>query len=135
MSLKKILVIDDHPMMHRELEKVLKSYGFHFVGAFDAVSGLRMAKDEQPDLILLDIKLSQIDGKQVAKSLKSSSETKDIPIIFMTVTLSKKDDGVNQKIDVDGISYQAFAKPLNYLETIKYIQNVLSINQKENPSP
>jgi len=127
---KKILIIDDHPIMHRELEKVLAKEGFQFTGAFEAMGGLRKAKEESPDLILLDVMLPEYDGKQVVRSLKSDPETKDIPIIFMTVTLSKKDDVFDKTIEVEGVAYPAFPKPLNYPKVIGLMKELISAREK-----
>ncbi len=123
---KKILIIDDHPIMHRELEKVLSKEGFVFVGAFDAMSGLRKVKEEQPDLVLLDVMLPEYDGKQVVRSIKSDPDLKHIPVIFMTVTLSKKDDVFDKTIDVDAVPYPAFPKPLNYPKVIALMNELIN---------
>ena len=114
MSKGKILVIDDHPIMHRELEKMLTTNGYEFFGAFDVVGGLRKAKLQKPDLVLVDIMLPEIEGTQVVRSFKTDPDLKNVPIIFMTVTLSKKDEAKNKMIKVDSESYPAFAKPISY---------------------
>ena len=130
---QKILVVDDHVMMHRTLEKVLKSQNFEFIGAFDAVSAIAKAADEAPDLILLDLRLPDIDGQQVARSLKTDPKTQNIPIIFITATLSKKDDKVDKHVVVDGITYLAFAKPLYYPKLISVIKKTIAAQGQESP--
>ncbi|OGX06704.1 MAG: hypothetical protein A2Z88_09505 [Omnitrophica WOR_2 bacterium GWA2_47_8] len=127
---KKILVIDDHPMMHRELEKILSAQGFEFLGCFDAISGIRKVKESLPDLVLLDMMLPELDGKQVVRSIKTDEETKHIPVIFITATLSKRDDKKEKTIDVDGVTYPAFAKPLFYLKLISTIRHLIDENEK-----
>ena len=134
----KILVIDDHVMMHRTLEKVLNSQGFQFIGAFDAVSALSKAVSEAPDLILLDLRLPDMDGKQVVRSLKTDPKTRGIPIVFITATLSKKNDKEEKYVDVDGKQYLAFAKPLYYPKLVSVIRKEVNAFRKNNqtgPSP
>ncbi|OGX06703.1 MAG: hypothetical protein A2Z88_09500 [Omnitrophica WOR_2 bacterium GWA2_47_8] len=120
-----ILVIDDHPIMHRVLEKRLKSQGYEYRGAQDAFTGLRMVKEEHPDLILMDILLPEINGRELTKRLKADPQTKDIPVVFISVTLSKKNDKEEKEIVIDGVTYPAFAKPLYTPKLQSVIRKIL----------
>ena len=122
----KILIIDDHPMMHRELEKILTSQGYQFIGAFDVISGLRKAKQERPNLILLDVMLPEMDGLQVVRSIKTDPEIKDIPVIFMSVKFGVKHQQKETTVTVDDVVYPAFGKPLQYAQLLGFIKELIN---------
>ncbi len=81
---RKILVIDDDAVARRVLEQRLRESGYSTVFAFDAVSVLRIARDESPDLILLDIGLPGGDGFVVMERLKRIQTLAHIPVIVFT---------------------------------------------------
>ena len=85
MEEKKILIIDDEPDLVKMLSSRLESNGYKTISASTGVEGLQKAKEEHPDLILLDIMLPQLSGVTIALWLKESEETKSIPIIVITV--------------------------------------------------
>jgi DNA-binding response OmpR family regulator len=78
-----ILIIEDSPLVQSLLSDILhEEYELAFQG--DGRSGLAVAQADLPDLILLDIRLPQMDGYEVCRILKESGKTRDIPIIFIT---------------------------------------------------
>ena len=81
---KKILVVDDEPNIIKLLESRLSHSGYDIITAVDGKTCLKKAKDEKPDLILLDIILPGLNGFEVCKHLKKDQETKDIPILIMS---------------------------------------------------
>ena len=123
---KKILIVDDDYGFVRLLHKWLKVANYDIWEAFDATHGLALAKSESPDLILLDIILPDVDGKEVARRLYSDPATKDIPIIFTTVTIDLKVDKGDQKIGIDGRKYQGFAKPLHNARLISAVRKAIN---------
>ena len=80
----KILLVEDNEMNRDMLSRRLQKKGFEVVLAFDGLSGVEMAKQERPDLILMDLSLPEIDGWEATRRIKSSPETRDIPIIALT---------------------------------------------------
>lgn len=81
----KILVIEDNKNNMYLTTFLLESLGgYEVFQAFDGQAGLEMAKEVSPDLILLDIQLSKIDGLQVAKRLKDNPAFHDTPVIALT---------------------------------------------------
>ncbi len=121
---KKILVVDDDPVIVRLLNKLLLNDGYEFLAAYDGGEGVRMALEENPDLILLDVIMPDLRGTDVVRVLKESKKTKEIPIVFMTTMINIKDDRGQEVISVDGLEYRAFAKPLHY-------RKILSVIRKE----
>ena len=82
--MNKILIIEDEPEQVKLISMRLKANGYEVISTELAREGLRIAEEEKPDLILLDILLPDISGLEVAESLKSDTTTKDIPIIAIT---------------------------------------------------
>ena len=82
-----------------------------------------MAKKQNPDLIILDVMMPDMDGAEVVKVLKSEPSVKDIPVIFLTaLVLNEEESGGQSSIMVDGVYYTAISKPFKtdkFLETIK----------------
>jgi len=84
MEKKKLLVVEDEVVLNKALQDFLTFEGFDVTVAFDGEDGIKKTFSEKPDLVLLDIILPKKDGYEVIKELKSSSETKNIPIILLT---------------------------------------------------
>ena len=85
-----ILVVDD---TETNIDMLVEALGddYEVMVAMDGEDALQMAKEEPPDLILLDVMMPGIDGFEVCEILKSSSETNSIPVIFMTGKTDKED--------------------------------------------
>ena len=81
---KKILFIDDNSVDRALIGKLLTKYDFSVSLAEDGAQGLKMAHEEKPDLILLDILLPHISGIELCKKLKKDPVAQHIPIIFYT---------------------------------------------------
>lgn len=80
----KILLVEDEPGQAMAISAALNNAGYETAVAEDGKEGLKKAKTESPDLILLDIVLPKMDGVAVLKELKKNSQTKDIPVIILT---------------------------------------------------
>ena len=87
----KVLLIEDNELNRDMLTRRLERKEFIVSCAEDGQSGIDMAKNEMPDIILLDLSLPVIDGWNVAKQLKADTNTKDIPIIALTAHAMKGD--------------------------------------------
>jgi len=81
---KKILFIEDESALQKTLGEALRQEGHEVISALDGETGLRLAKSEKPDLVLLDLVLPRIHGFEVLKELKEGEETKTMPIIVLT---------------------------------------------------
>jgi len=81
---KKILFIEDETALQKAFGTILRDKGYEITSALDGETGLRLAKEEKPDLILLDLILPKIHGFEVLKKLKEEKETKEIPVIVLT---------------------------------------------------
>lgn len=81
---KTILIIDDTPMNLGVMTDTLEDYGFEIITALDGQEGLERARRVQPDLILLDVLMPDLNGFEVCRQLKADQTTREIPVIFMT---------------------------------------------------
>jgi len=115
---KKILIIDDVTENINVLRHILDTYGYELFMAKDGIKGIEIAKSVQPDLILLDIMMPQIDGYETCRRLKKDTNLKDIPVIFLSA-LTNVDDKV-KAFDVGGIDY--IPKPFNEQEVIMRVK-------------
>jgi len=81
---QRILVVDDHPVNCELLEALLVPQGYDVETANSGAEALAMARDNPPDLVLLDVSMPGMDGFQVAQQLRGSEETRLIPIVSAT---------------------------------------------------
>ena len=81
---KKILVVDDEPMVIKMATDALVARGFTVVSAPNGYEGLLAAREQRPDLILLDIEMPDLNGHEVLARLSKDDRTKDIPVIHLS---------------------------------------------------
>ena len=81
---KKVLIVDDEPEQIDFASALLKENGYIPVGASNGIEGMKKAKTEKPDLILLDILMPERGGIGMYQDLKHDEETKNIPVVIVT---------------------------------------------------
>ena len=79
-----ILIVDDTPVILKMLKRQLEHWGYQALTADSGEAGLRLAEQERPDLILLDILMPKMKGREVCARLKANPKTRDIPVMFLT---------------------------------------------------
>lgn len=79
-----ILIVDDEPEMVEFLETLLTIQGYQTLDAYTGAEGLRIARMERPDLILLDLTLPEGDGMQILKTMRGEERTADIPVLVVS---------------------------------------------------
>ncbi|MEK6562863.1 MAG: response regulator [Candidatus Binatota bacterium] len=87
----KILIIEDNDDNRDILKHQLEYLGYKVVEAADGLEGLNQVAKEQPDLVIVDIMMPGIDGKEVARRLRADSKTKDLPVLAATVLFHSED--------------------------------------------
>lgn len=99
--MSKILVVDDDEAINELIKINLELFGYDVVTAKDGVQGYTLAKQEMPDLIVLDVMMPEVDGYTVAKRVRENVNTKDIPILMLTALnmLENKIKGFDLGID------------------------------------
>ncbi len=120
-----ILIIDDNPTNLGVLFDYLEALGFELVVALDGVKGFKRAQYAQPDIILLDVMMPEIDGFETCRILKTDEATKDIPIIFMTALTNTQDK--IKGFEVGGVDY--VTKPIQHEEVLARITTHLRIQK------
>src|SRR5665647_2856766 len=112
----KVLIVEDNPANMKLATFLLQSAGHTVFSATDAEAGLTLARDEQPDLVVMDIQLPGMDGLQAAL-LKRDDATRDIPVIALTALTMKGDEERIRAAGCDGY----IAKPLAYRDFLAII--------------
>jgi two-component system cell cycle response regulator DivK len=118
----KVLVIEDNAANMTLAVFLLQSAGHTVLSAANAETGLAIARDEQPDLVLMDIQLPGMDGLQATTVLKSDEMTRAIPVIALTALAMKGDETRIRAAGCDGY----IAKPLAYKEFLATIADHLA---------
>ena len=120
-----ILIVDDLPDNLRLLRDTLSAEGYKVRSALTGAMALRAAQSPSTELILLDIKLPDIDGYEVCRQLKSDERTADIPIIFLSA-LNETFNKV-QGLAAGGVDY--IAKPFQVEEVLARVETHLTIGR------
>ena len=114
----KILIIDDDENTLWLLGTLLQHHGFSVDKSSSATDGLQMARESKPDLVLLDVMMPEMDGWEVCRRLR---ETSDVPIVFITAKSSVKD--VVKGLEIGGDDY--IVKPFDNHELLARIRTQL----------
>lgn len=117
----KILVADDNPDILKALDARLRANNMEVVTASDCDQAIKKAYSENPDLIIMDIRMPSVGGLNAMESLKMFSRTRSIPVIFITAYPGKE---VEQKVfDLGAADF--IAKPFATEELLSKIKNAL----------
>ncbi len=106
---KKVAIIEDEPDINELLVYNLEKEGYAVVRSFDGSEGLKLIRQERPDLILLDLMLPGMDGLEVCQALKQNENTKDIPIIMITAKSEESDIVVGLQMGADDYVTKPFS--------------------------
>ncbi len=117
-----VLVVDDEPINIQLLQRKLEWDGITVLTATNGEACLEVAKEERPDLILLDVMMPGMDGFAVCAKLREDKRTKAIPVIFVTAHNSKK--GKLEGLEAGAVDY--ITKPIDLDETIARVRTQLS---------
>lgn len=122
-----ILIVDDQPDNIRTLAAILSGQGYKVRKAISGEMALETVRSQTPDLILLDIKMPQMNGYEVCSTLKSVAEVREIPVIF----LSALDDVTDKAkaFKVGGADY--ITKPFQAEEVLLRVKHQLTIRQQQ----
>ncbi|MBE9115360.1 response regulator [Lusitaniella coriacea LEGE 07157] len=118
----KILVVDDSGLTRSLATDLLVTEGYNVLEADGGSSAIAIARQNQPDIILLDVKMPQMDGYEVCRCLKQEVQTSLIPIVFMTVYDDRQ--ARLQGIEAGGDDF--LSKPLDRLELLARVKNWIS---------
>jgi two-component system, OmpR family, alkaline phosphatase synthesis response regulator PhoP len=122
MTKTKVLVIDDEAPIRLLCRVNLEAENMDVIEAADGPSGVEKAREESPDVILLDVMMPGLDGWRVAEQLLDDERTVTIPIIFLTARAEFRDRA--RGLDIGGVDY--ITKPFNPLELAPLVQSLLN---------
>ena len=117
----KVLVIDDEAPIRLLCRVNLEAERMDVLEASDGPTGLEKARNDEPDVILLDVMMPGLDGWQVAEALLDDRRTSSIPIIFLTARAEIRDRA--RGLDLGGIDY--ITKPFNPLELAPLVRELM----------
>ena len=118
---KTILVVEDNAMNMKLFCEILEGMGVTSLCAPDGKTGLELAADRRPDLILLDMQLPDISGLDIAQAIKADDDLKHIPIIAVTASVMKGDE---ERIMASGCDVYV-SKPVQIAEFMRVIRQTL----------
>ncbi|MDD5432124.1 MAG: response regulator [Candidatus Omnitrophica bacterium] len=108
MDKKRILVVDDESQLVELIQMRLEANGFEVITAYNGQEALDKARQEKPDLIILDLMLPKIDGYKVCRMLKFDEKYKNIPVILFTARAQEDDIILGQKVGGDAYITKPF---------------------------
>jgi CheY-like chemotaxis protein len=119
---RKVLQIDDDLDVSAALRVRLRAAGYELVSAHDGRSGLTAAAEHRPDAILLDIRMPEMDGFEVCRRLKDTSELAGIPVLFLSGNAGDEDRRTAGQLGAAGF----LSKPYEPHEVIEAIEEAIS---------
>ncbi len=132
-AIKKILVVEDEHDILQLIKLYLEKEGFRTVSAKTGMEALHSAKQEKPDLVVLDLMLPEIDGLEVCKRLRSAPETAMLPIIMLTAKAEEADTIVGLELGADDYVTKPFS-PKTLIARIKALFRRLERKPDDSPS-
>jgi DNA-binding response OmpR family regulator len=135
-SQPRILVVDDNRSLVHIVARLLQREGFEVLTAFDGAQGLKKARRERPDLIILDIIMPGMDGYQVSRRLQAHADTAAIPVLMFTVLGQTEVDPVDdpgrynvrvhQRLEgFESGALEFLSKPVQAKELLKRVKALL----------
>ena len=119
----RILVVDDTPMNVKLLEGVLAGHGFAVITAPSGAIALERVRDEQPDLVLLDVVMPEMSGYEVCRRLRADEATRLLPIVMVTAL-----DPTTERVKGIEVGADDFlTKPINQPELLARVRSLLRI--------
>ena len=121
---KKVLVIDDSLVIQKSLRNFLEDYGFTVITCTDGLEGIKLATEEQPDLIFLDLMMPNLDGIKMLQVKKVISDIESIPVIVISANTARS----NVIAVAEAGAEKVITKPLKKELIKEYVNEILGDN-------
>jgi len=127
---KKILVVEDEKDILQLVTLYLEKEGFRILKATTGTEGLRSAKEDNPDLVILDLMLPEIDGLDICKQLRGAPDTAQLPIIMLTAKAEESDTVIGLELGADDYVTKPFS-PKTLVARVKALFRRLDRSKEE----
>jgi CheY-like chemotaxis protein len=118
---RRVLLVDDERSIRLLCRVNLVASGMEVLEAANGREGLELARQERPDLVLLDVMMPELDGWTVARELAADEQTRDIPIVFLTARADPADRRLGEQLG--GVGY--VVKPFDPVTIGEFVESVL----------
>lgn len=119
---QKVLIVDDEDDLVSLLTLRLESEGYEVISAQDGQAGLDAAREQNPDLILMDVMMPVMDGYQACRFIKFDDTLKHIPVIMLTARTQAQDRSVGESVGAD----EYIEKPFEYHDLLEKIKKYIA---------
>lgn len=116
---KKILIVDDEKDIVETIKFMLETEGFECITAYDGEEALSKAKEENPDLIILDVMMPKINGYKICRLLKFDDKYKDIPVIMVTARSQMEDKAIGKETGAN----EYITKPFDIMHLVERVKS------------
>jgi len=132
MEKKKILLVDDDADFTEAVKLLLESRSYDVTAANDGKEGLKKVQTEEPNLIILDVMMPEMDGYQVCAKLKADPKYRQIPILLLTavgeaITTTSYTKEMGMRIEADDY----IPKPVEPIEIVERVEKLLRISMRK----
>jgi len=119
---KRVLIVEDNELNMKLFNDLLEANGYETLQTRDGIEALKIAREEKPDLVLMDIQLPEVSGLEVTKWLKEDDELQKIPVIAVTAFAMKGDE---EKIRQGGCE-DYLSKPISVAKFLAVVEKHLA---------
>ncbi len=119
-KIRRVLIIEDEKAMAEILAICLKREGYEIYIAYDGEEGLEKIRSQKPDLVLLDLILPKLDGRDLLKIIKDDEKTKDIPVVILSGMTQQWDRNIGLELGAD----EYIEKPLDMIKLASQLKNI-----------
>ena len=127
MTEKRILIVDEDSLSLQEIASLLGKNGFDIITATDGLTGLKRARSEEPDAVLLDAMLPVVNGYQVCRLYKFDDRFRSVPLVLMSVKGTEEDKALSGEIGAD----YYLTKPVDPDELMRIINKIFKKEDEE----
>ena len=124
--MKKITVIDDEKDLVETIKSFLGIRGYDISFAYNGEDGLKVIREEKPDVVVLDVMMPKMDGRDVLVQMKKEETLKDIPVLLLTA----KEEDIHREYCIEMGAYEFIPKPYNGKILLRQIDKIFEKKQR-----